>query len=167
MQKTVKKAWNSLDKGYNFSVNIKLLSIDSHLVERAILVMKKSVPKQIGRKRRARLNNGLTETSIFSYIREKNQGKSELTGRFFEKENLRSWQFAHILCKKNYPKLRLHPENIIFVDNKDQHDWVDKQTNGRKAEFEEMIALGTAKSHLKKLWEDEQSLSDNQKIRWK
>ncbi|MDO4714335.1 MAG: hypothetical protein Q4B28_06970 [bacterium] len=140
MQKS-EKSCNWLDDSYNFDVNIKLLGIDSLLVERAVAIMKKTLPKKIGRKKRVRLNSGQTETSIFSYIREKNKGKSELTGRFCEKENLRSWQFAHILCKKNYPKLRLNPENIIFVDNKAQHDWVDKQTNGRKAEFEEMVAL--------------------------
>lgn len=159
MQKPVKKPWNSLDKGYTFSVNIKLLSIDSHLLERAIAVMKKTLPKKIGKKRQARIANGGSESSLFLGILKKRK-KTDLTGKPISEENARSRQFAHILPKGIYPELRLNPNNIIIVDSIEQHERVDQRVSGFKAEYYEMVRKWTAIQALHDDW----VLSANQKI---
>lgn len=158
MQK-MKKPWNSQHKDYNFSVNIKLLSIDSHLIERAIAVMKKTLPKKIGKKRKARIANGGSEASLFLDILKKRK-KTDLTEKPISEENARSRQFAHILPKGMYPELRLNPNNIIIVDSIEQHERVDQRVAGFKAEYYEMIKKWTAIQALRNAWD----LFHNQKI---
>lgn len=155
----IKKAWNSQHKDYNFDVNIKLISIDSHLVERAIAVMKKTLPKKIWRKRKARIANGGSEASLFLDILKKRK-KTDLTEKPISEENARSRQFAHILPKGMYPELRLNPNNIIIVDSIEQHERVDQRVAGFKAEYYEMIKKWTAIQALRNAW----VLSANQKI---
>lgn len=150
MQK-VKKAWNGPNKDYNFDVNIKLMSVDSHLVERAISIMKKSPPKKIGKKRQARIANGGSESSLFLDILRKRK-RTDLTGRPITPEDARSWQFAHILPKGMYPELRLNPNNIIIVDSIEQHERVDQRVAGFKAEYYEMIKKWTAIQALRDAW---------------
>lgn len=159
MQKQWIKAWNSLGKGYNFVVNIKLLSIDPHLVERAVAIMKKTLPKKIGKKRKARIANGGSESSLFLCILKKRK-KTDLTGKPISEENARSRQFAHILPKGIYPELRLNPNNIIIVDSIEQHERVDQRVSGFKAEYYEMVRKWTAIQALHDDW----VLSANQKI---
>lgn len=159
MQKQWIKAWNSLGKGYNFVVNIKLLSIDPHLVERAVAIMKKTLPKKIGKKRKARIVNGGSEASLFLDIIKKRK-KTDLTGKPISEENARSRQFAHILPKGMYPELRLNPNNIIIVDSIEQHERVDQRVAGFKAEYYEMVKKWTAIQALRDAW----VLSANQKI---
>ena len=155
----IKKAWNSQHKDYNFDVNIKLISIDSHLVERAIAIMKKTLPKKIGRKRKARIANGGSEASLFLDILKKRK-KTDLTGKPITEENARSRQFAHILPKWMYPELRLNPNNIIIVDSIQQHERVDQRVAGFKAEYYEMVKKWTAIQALRNAWD----LFYNQKI---
>lgn len=38
-------------------------------------------------------------------------------------EKQRSIFFSHILCKKNYPRFRHNPENIILMTPQEHHDW--------------------------------------------
>lgn len=159
MQKQWIKAWNSLGKGYNFVVNIKLLSIDPHLVERAVAIMKKTLPKKIGKKRKARIVNGGSEASLFLDIIKKRK-KTDLTGKPISEENARSRQFAHILPKGMYPELRLNPNNIIIVDSIEQHERVDQKVSGFKAGYYEMVKKWTAIQALRDAW----VLSANQKI---
>lgn len=159
MQKQWIKAWNSLGKGYNFVVNIKLLSIDPHLVERAVAIMKKTLPKKIGKKRKARIVNGGSEASLFLGILKKRKN-TDLTGKPISEENARSRQFAHILPKGMYPELRLNPNNIIIVDSIQQHERVDQRVAGFKAEYYEMVKKWTAIQALRDAW----VLSANQKI---
>lgn len=159
MQKQWIKAWNSLGKGYNFVVNIKLLSIDPHLVERAVAIMKKTLPKKIGKKRKARIVNGGSEASLFLGILKKRKN-TDLTGKPISEENARSRQFAHILPKGMYPELRLNPNNIIIVDSIEQHERVDQRVAGFKAEYYEMVKKWTAIQALRDAW----VLSANQKI---
>lgn len=159
MQKQWIKAWNSLGKGYNFVVNIKLLSIDPHLVERAVAIMKKTLPKKIGKKRKARIVNGGSEASLFLDILKKRKN-TDLTGKPISEENARSRQFAHILPKGMYPELRLNPNNIIIVDSIEQHERVDQRVAGFKAEYYEMVKKWTAIQALRDAW----VLSANQKI---
>lgn len=68
-----------------------------------------------------------TETSIFLFVYKKFCGRSCLTGRYYDIEDLQAWQFAHILPKWMYPQLRLDPNNIIFVDDIQQHERVDRK----------------------------------------
>lgn len=72
-------------------------------------------------------------------IYEKRGGKSDLTGTYYHKEDLQSFQFAHILPKGMYPEYRLNPENIIFVDSIEQHERVDRTVAGNKAVFKDFI----------------------------
>ena len=151
MQKQWIKAWNSLGKGYNFVVNIKLLSIDPHLVERAVAIMKKTLPKKIGKKRKARIVNGGSEASLFLQILEKRR-KTDLTGRPITMEDARSYQFAHILPKGMFPEYRLNPENIILVNSIEQHEWVDKTVSGNKGYFRSCVEKWTARKILAQIW---------------
>jgi galactose-1-phosphate uridylyltransferase len=54
-----------------------------------------------------------------------------------------SWCFAHILAKKNYPHLRLFPNNIAFVCSLKCHAEVDSRVAGEnKKEIEKRIVSG-------------------------
>lgn len=100
--------------------------------------MKKTLPKKIGKKRKARIANGGSESSLFLCILKKRK-KTDLTGKPISEENARSRQFAHILPKGIYPELRLNPNNIIIVDSIEQHERVDQRVSGFKAEYYEMV----------------------------
>lgn len=105
--------------------------------------MKKTPIKKIWRKRRARIANGGSESSLFLEILQKRQ-KTDLTGRPITVESAKSYQFAHILPKGMYPEYRLNPENIIIVDSIEQHARVDQRVAGFKAEYLDMVRRGTA-----------------------
>lgn len=151
MRKTSKKAWNSLQKGYNFVVNTKSISINSLLLESCFAFMKKTRIKQIWRKRRTRIANGGSESSLFLQILEK-RGKTDLTGRPITMEEARSYQFAHILPKGMFPEYRLNPENIILVDSIEQHERVDKTVSRNKDYFRSCVDKGTARKILAQIW---------------
>lgn len=116
-------------------------------------MVKKTYPKKIGKKRSSRVANGWSESSLFLEIRKKRKGKSDLTGRVYTKEELRSYQFAHILPKWMYPELRLNPNNIIFVDSFEQHERVDKRVAWFKFEYYEMVEAWTAIQALRDAWD--------------
>lgn len=100
--------------------------------------MKKTPIKKIGRKRRARIANGWSESSLFLQILE-TRGKTDLTGRPITPEDARSYQFAHILPKGMYPEYRLNPSNIILIDSIEQHERVDREVAGEKKQFEDAV----------------------------
>lgn len=112
--------------------------------------MKKSI-KKIWRKRKTRIANGGSETSLFLEIREKRGWKSDLTGTYYNKEDLQSFQFAHILPKGMYPEYRLNPDNIIFVDSIEQHERIDLTVAGNKAVFKDFIDRWIARKHLRQI----------------
>ena len=114
--------------------------------------MKKSI-KRIWRKRKARIANGDSESSLFLEIWEKRGGKSDLTWTYYNKEDLQSFQFAHILPKGMYPEYRLNPDNIIFVDSIEQHERIDRTVAGNKAVFKDWIDRGVARQHLAEMRE--------------
>ena len=121
--------------------------------------MKKTLPKKIGKKRKARIVNGGSEASLFLGILKKRKN-TDLTGKPISEENARSRQFAHILPKGMYPELRLNPNNIIIVDSIEQHERVDQRVAGFKAEYYEMVKKWTEIQALRDAW----VLSANQKI---
>ena len=114
--------------------------------------MKKTRIKRIWRKRKARIANGGSESSLFSQIYEKRGGKSDLTWTYYHKEDLQSFQFAHILPKGMYPEYRLNPDNIIFVDSIEQHERIDRTVAGNKAVFKDFIDRWIARKHLRQIW---------------
>ena len=113
--------------------------------------MKKTPIKKIWRKRRARIANGGSESSLFLKILEKRQ-KTDLTGRPITVEDARSYQFAHILPKGMFPEYRLNPDNIILVDSIEQHERVDKTVAGSKEFFRSCVEKWTARKILAQIW---------------
>lgn len=86
-----------------------------------------------------RISNWWSELITFENKWKLNNWKSDLTWRFYKKENLQSFQFAHALPKWTYPKYRNDINNIVFVDNIEQHRRVDSIIAGRKYEVEEKV----------------------------
>lgn len=78
-----------------------------------------------------------------------NKGKSDLTGKFYHKEDLQSFQFAHALPKGTYPLYRNNVNNIVFVDSIEQHERVDSMVRGRKYEIELKVKEWTLITWLK------------------
>lgn len=111
-----------------------------------------SVMRKIWAKRKKRIENWGSESSLFLQIYEKRGGKSDLTGTYYHKEDLQSFQFAHILPKGMYPEYRLNPDNIIFVDSIEQHERVDRTVAGDKAVFKDFIDRWIARKHLRQIW---------------
>ena len=109
--------------------------------------------KKIWKKRRERVANGGSESSLFLQIYEKRGWKSDLTNTHYNKEELQSFQFAHILPKGMYPEYRLNPENIVFVDSIEQHQRVDRTVARNKAIFKDWIDRGVARQHLAEMRE--------------
>lgn len=109
--------------------------------------------RKIGKKRRNRVTNGGSESSLFLQIYEKREGKSDLTWTYYNKEELQSFQFAHILPKGMYPEYRLNPENIVFVDSIEQHQRVDRMVAGNKAIFKDLVDRWLARKRLREMWD--------------
>ena len=109
--------------------------------------------RKIWKKRRERVTTGGSESSLFFQIYEKRGWKSDLTNTYYNKEELQSFQFAHILPKGMYPEYRLNPENIVFVDSIEQHQWVDRMVARNKAIFKDWIDRGVARQHLAEMRE--------------
>ena len=113
--------------------------------------MKKTPIKKIWRKRRERIANGGSESSLFLQILQK-RGKTDLTGHPITVEDARSYQFAHILPKGMFPEYRLNPDNIVLVDSIEQHEWVDKTVAGSKEFFRSCVERWTARKILAQIW---------------
>lgn len=105
--------------------------------------------RTIWQKRKKRIANWWSELSTFVKKRELNKGKSDLTWKFYKKENLQSFQFAHALPKGMYPEYRNDVNNIIFVDNIKQHHRVDSIIARRKYEAIEKIRKGELAERVK------------------
>lgn len=108
---------------------------------------------KIGERHKKRIQNGGSELITFETKRIQNKGKSDLTGRFYKKENLQSFQFAHALPKWTYPAYRNDVNNIVFVDSIEQHHRVDSQISGRKYEIEQLVKRGELIPRLKSQWD--------------
>lgn len=113
--------------------------------------MKKTPIRKVWRKRRERIANGGSESSLFLQILQK-RGKTDLTGRPITVEDARSYQFAHILPKGMFPEYRLNSDNIILVDSIEQHERVDKTVAGSKEFFRSCVEKGTARKILAQIW---------------
>lgn len=109
--------------------------------------------KKIWKKRRERVTNGGSESSLFFQIYEKRGKKTDLMDNVYSEEELQSFQFAHILPKGMYPEYRLNPENIIFVDSIEQHQRVDRMVARNKAIFKDLIDRWLARKRLREMWD--------------
>ena len=105
--------------------------------------------KKIWKKRRERVTNGGSESSLFLQIFKQRGGKTDLVDNSISEEELQSFQFAHILPKGMYPEYRLNPENIVFVDSIEQHQWVDRMVAGNKAIFKDLVDRWLARKRLR------------------
>ena len=109
--------------------------------------------KKIWKKRRERVTNGGSESSLFLQIFKQRGGKTDLVDNSISEEELQSFQFAHILPKGMYPEYRLNPENIVFVDSIEQHQRVDRMVAGNKAIFKDLIDRWLARKRLREIWD--------------
>ena len=107
--------------------------------------------KKIWKKRRERVTNGGSESSLFLQIFKQRGGKTDLVDNSISEEELQSFQFAHILPKGMYPEYRLNPENIIFVDSIEQHQRVDRMVAGNKAIFKDLVDRWLARKRLREM----------------
>lgn len=109
--------------------------------------------KKIWKKRRERVTNGGSESSLFLQIFKQRGGKTDLVDNSISEEELQSFQFAHILPKGMYPEYRLNPENIVFVDSIEQHQRVDRMVARNKAIFKDLIDRWLARKRLREMWD--------------
>ena len=109
--------------------------------------------KKIWKKRRERVANGGSESSLFLQIFKQRGGKTDLVDNSISEEELQSFQFAHILPKGMYPEYRLNPENIIFVDSIEQHQRVDRTVARNKAIFKDLVDRWLARKRLRGMWD--------------
>lgn len=109
--------------------------------------------KKIWKKRRNRVANGGSESSLFLQIFKKRAKKTDLLDNIYSEEELQSFQFAHILPKGMYPEYRLNPENIVFVDSIEQHQRVDRMVAGNKAIFKDLVDRWLARKRLREMWD--------------
>ena len=107
--------------------------------------------KKIWKKRRERVANGGSESSLFLQIFKKRGKKTDLLDNIYSEEELQSFQFAHILPKGMYPEYRLNPENIVFVDSIEQHQRVDRMVAGNKAIFKDLVDRWLARKRLREM----------------
>lgn len=107
--------------------------------------------KKIWKKRRERVANGGSESSLFLQIFRQRRGKTDLVDNTISEEELQSFQFAHILPKGMYPEYRLNPENIVFVDSIEQHQRVDRMVAGNKAIFKDLVDRWLARKRLREM----------------
>lgn len=111
--------------------------------------------RKIWRKHEERIKAWLSETTTFLIKRNRNKGYSDLTHTFIHKENLASYMFAHGLPKGLYPEYRNNANNIIFVDNIAQHNWVDEQIAGNHQLVISLIQKGKLAEYLRMLRDKE------------
>lgn len=107
--------------------------------------------RKIWKKRRERVANGGSESSLFLQIFRQRRGKTDLVDNTISEEELQSFQFAHILPKGMYPEYRLNPENIVFVDSIEQHQRVDRMVAGNKAIFKDLVDRWLARKRLREM----------------
>ena len=104
---------------------------------------------KIWQKQKKRIASWWSELITFEQKRKQNKGKSDLTGKYYNKEDLQSFQFAHALPKGTYPLYRNNVNNIVFVDSIEQHERVDSMVRGRKYEIELKVKEWTLITWLK------------------
>jgi hypothetical protein len=115
-------------------------------------MIKKTPLKKIWKKRRERIDNWGSEVLTFKEVIKRAERYnapypiSELSWISIQHsfEDLPSRCFAHLLNKKNYPKFRNNPNNIILVANPEEHEAVDRVMciPWVKREVEEMLEAG-------------------------
>lgn len=104
---------------------------------------------KIGQRHKKRMERGGSELLTFKAKYYQNKGKSDLTGKFYRLDDLVARQFAHALPKGTYPKYRNDVNNIVFVDNVEQHHRVDSMVAGEKYYVQELVENGQLIPRLK------------------
>lgn len=117
-------------------------------------MIKKSPLNKIGRKHKERIADWRSETTTFKIKWLRNYGKTDLTGKYFPIENVQSFQFAHALPKWMFPEYRNNPNNIIYVDNIEQHERLDSITAGNKYLVESLVIRWDLVQRVKARWRD-------------
>ena len=119
---------------------------------------------KIGKKHKERIANGGSELITFKAKYIQNRGKSDLTGKFYRLDDVRSYQFAHALPKGTYPKYRNNVNNIVFVDSIEQHHRVDSIIAGEKYYVKELVDAWELIQRLKskRLFSCKENLQDKE-----
>ena len=108
---------------------------------------------KIWRKHRDRIANWWSELITFKTKWLRNKGKTDLTWRFFPLESVQACQFAHWLSKWYFPEYRNYVSNIVYVDNIQQHERVDRTIAWKKFLVEQLVMHWELIPRLKKQWD--------------
>ena len=117
-------------------------------------MIKKSPIHKIWRKHKERIDSWKSELITFKVKWLRNYWKTDLTWKYYPLDHVQSFQFAHALPKWLYPEYRNNPNNIVFVDSIEQHEWLDKTTAWKKAIVEALVMKWELIPRLKEKWED-------------
>ena len=117
-------------------------------------MIKKSPIHKIGRRHRERIANGGSEKTTFKIKWLRNNWKSDLTGKYYPIEKVQARQFAHGLPKGMFSEYRNDPNNIIFVDNIEQHERLDSITAGKKYLVESLVIRWDFVKWVQARWRD-------------
>lgn len=117
-------------------------------------MIKKSPIHKIWRKHKERIDSWWSELTTFRIKRLRNHGKSDLTWKYYMLEEVQSFQFAHALPKGLFPEYRNNPNNIIYVDSIEQHEWVDQTTAWKKYLVEWLVRRWELIPRIKEKWQD-------------
>ena len=103
--------------------------------------------KQVSDKRKTRILNWGSEKDMFRKLIIEKQDQfwnltCEISWFQFHISEAKPWCFAHILWKKDFPYLRLFPNNICIVRSPTEHQLVDKYVTWNKLEIEKKILKG-------------------------
>jgi len=88
--------------------------------------IKRTAIKKISDKKKKRLKEYWSEVELFKKVFSKNKNCVICWKWFKSFEDTKTWCYAHILSKKNYPHLRYFINNIAFVCSIEHHNEVDK-----------------------------------------
>jgi len=118
------------------------------------VMIKKTPIKKIWKKHQERIANWWSEKATFKIKYYRNLWKTDLTWKFVAFDHAASYMFAHALPKGTYPEFRNNVNNIVFVDDIDQHEWVDKQVARHKFIVIDLVKKWLLIPRLKEKWED-------------
>lgn len=112
--------------------------------QKSIYTLKRTPIKRVWKKKLERLKNNGSE--VLTYEKKFNNCDKRCVickKEFKTFEETKTWCYAHILNKRDWPHIRNFINNIAFVCSIEHHEEVDKQISGQnKKELEQKILNG-------------------------